>query len=130
MYMTIEGVPGTGVDEDESAAVAVAHWRWGMYDEAKALVAGCDEVYDLTVIRELDPVSRTIERMYLNRTGCPNISLYEYAGSGVAKVKATVLAMKQVRIVYYTALRFDDQEPLEIFGLRFLEATIRNPPEA
>jgi type VI protein secretion system component Hcp len=127
MYMTIEGMPGTGVDEDESDAIAVAHWRWGMYEGTREF-AGNQEVYDLTVIRELDPASQSIERMCLNRTGCSNISLYDYTGAGLAKVKATVLALKQARIVYYTAMSFKDQEPLEIFGLRFTEATVRYPP--
>jgi hypothetical protein len=128
MYMTIEGMPGTGVDADDSDAIAVAHWRWGMYDDGNAPAAAVEEAYDLTVIRESDPASPGIERMYRNRTGCPNISVYEYSGAGLAKVKETVLALKQVKIVYYTAVNFADQEPLEILGLRFAEATIRYPP--
>jgi hypothetical protein len=129
MYMTIEGMPGTGVDEDDSNAVAIAHWRWGMYDGSKEFDAGSEQAYDLTVVRELDPASGSIERMYRDQTDCSAMSLYEYRGAGLFRVKSTLLALKQVRIVYYTAVSFRGQEPLEILGLRFTEATIRYPPE-
>ena len=130
MYMKMEGVPGTGVDEDDSDAVAVAQWRWGMYEGCPELPSAEAEAYALTVVREPDPASPSIERLYLNRTGCPNLSLYEYAGVGASRVKATVLTLQQVTIVYYATVSVKDQDPLEIFGLRFSTGTVSYRPRS
>lgn len=126
MFMTIEGVPGTGVDEDEAAAILIVNWYWGMHDD------GCDNdvVYALTIVRESDQASPSLRRLFEGGRKAADATVYEYAIDGMKKIRTPLLMLTNVQVGYHKMVGVDTAKSLEILGLRFGEATVKTHREA
>jgi len=124
MFMTVEGLAGTGVDADEAAAVEVLNWYWGLHDEGAHCVIDADEGYTLTVVRKMDGASAFLRRLFFQSTKTASVSFYDYAANAPKRVKTGVVRLVDVQVASYRTVSWEGGCSAEILGLRFVAAVI------
>jgi type VI protein secretion system component Hcp len=123
-FMVIEGVPGTGADQDEVDAVAITSWSWVSNDNIINEAIDTSLAWDLTVIRAVDAASPLIQTLFLDDQEIAAARLYEYSSTGAHRMQTLQIFFTTLKLVHYATSRSNSGDLWESFGIRYYEAQI------
>jgi len=129
MFMVIEGVTGTGADQDEADAIAISGWRWGSNYRAMDKATETDGAWDLSVTRNADRASPLIWQLFLDDRKITTARLYEFSRSGADRVKTLQIDFTTLKVVHYATTRSNTGDLWESFGIRYHEALVGSTHE-
>ena len=124
MFMVIEGVTGTGADQNDAAAIAISSWRWGSNYRVMDKATGIDGAWDLTVTRTADPASPPIRQLFLDDTRIAAARLYEYSRAPADRVKVLQIDFTTLKLVHHATTRSSSGALWESFGIRYHTALV------